>query len=68
MLKQAMYEEWQEKERARVQEEELTKRFLAEERTKAQQALDAKTYACGICFSDCKIEEVLFFSFGRCSS
>ena len=57
-IKQMLFAEFQEKEKARLREEELTTKYLREESKRKQKELDAKSYECAICFADCKIEEM----------
>ncbi len=57
-IKQALYEEYTEKERLRRDEEAMTLAFLKQESAVKQKELDSKTYSCGICFGDCRIEEM----------
>ena len=57
-IKRMLWEEEEERRKAVEREEELTTKYLMEEQKKRQAALDQKKYDCGICFSECNIEEM----------
>ena len=48
----------------RKREEELTRKYLEEERQRRQRELDEKEYECEVCFDDCKIEDM--YTFDEC--